>query len=84
MPRIPDVSESIRGRSDRRVEVFAPVYDERLRRRLDALIVLWLADERQFWQLDADATWRRLSPESRARGPHEVLIKEPWGPQGTA
>ena len=69
---------------DRRVEVFAPVYDARLQRRLDSLIELWLADERQSWALGSDGTWRRVSPDSEAPGPHEVLIREPWGTQNTA
>jgi hypothetical protein len=60
------------------------VYDARLQRRLDSLIERWLADDRQSWELGVDGTWTRVSPDRDARGPHEVVIKEPWGTRSTA
>lgn len=63
---------------DRRVELIVPVEEPRLQRRLDALMRLWLEDDRQSWELGADGAWRRVSRSSSAPGPHNVLLRHPW------
>jgi polyphosphate kinase len=47
---------------DHRLEAVAPVQDARLQQRLGAALDALLADERA-WELQADSTWRRLSPK---------------------
>jgi polyphosphate kinase len=46
---------------DRRVEALVPVVDEALRRRLQEILDLDLADEAIAWQLGPDGTWSRVA-----------------------
>jgi polyphosphate kinase len=62
---------------DRRVEATVPVLDPALRSRLQHVLDLCLADQRQAWELRGDE-WTRLLPESAGDRPgiHEELMRE--------
>jgi polyphosphate kinase len=47
---------------DRRVEVMAPLDDERLQSELDAVFEALLADTQFSWELGADGCWTRTTP----------------------
>ncbi|MBU6328914.1 MAG: RNA degradosome polyphosphate kinase [Acidobacteria bacterium] len=47
---------------DRRVEALVPIEDEALRRRLEQIIDVQLADDRLAWELGPDSTWHRVRP----------------------
>ena len=49
---------------DRRIEALVPVRDRELRARLEEILSLCLADDRQAWSLDAKGTWHRVSTTS--------------------
>src|SRR5690606_14386390 len=51
---------------DRRVEALAPVEDPELRRELDEIIDVNLADDTLAWELAPDCTWHKV------KGPGEV------------
>jgi polyphosphate kinase len=50
----------------RRVEAIAPVDDRRLRERLWEVLQVQLADQRNAWQMQPDATYVKLAPVPRA------------------
>jgi polyphosphate kinase len=54
---------------DRRVEVFVPVEDSRLRAELSSVLDALMADTRFAWELGADGVWRRCRP-----GPGEKTV----------
>jgi polyphosphate kinase len=62
---------------DHRIEIATPVEDARLARRLGRTFDTLLADNRA-WELQSDATWKRLRPGKNelARGSHEVLMRK--------
>jgi polyphosphate kinase len=64
---------------DRRVEAFAPVEKTALHERLRALLDLYLADNRQAWELRPDGVWVQRSPRSVPRASHELLLRNSWG-----
>ncbi len=65
---------------DRRVEVVAPVQDEQLHQRLDSVLRVYLADNRQAWELRSDGTYIQRQPSDGAeRASHAVLMAESWG-----
>ncbi len=60
----------------RRVEACFPIEDKRLRHRvIEQGLLVYLRDNTQAWELQSDATWRRLSPgEDEAVAAQEVLL----------
>jgi polyphosphate kinase len=64
---------------DRRVEAVVPVDKPALHERLRALLDLYLADNRQGWELDADGHWTQRWPGEVTVASHELLIRNSWG-----
>jgi polyphosphate kinase len=65
---------------DRRVEVVAPVDDPVLHPRLDALLSICVADNRQAWELHADGTYVQRTPDGEPeRATHRILMQDSWG-----
>ena len=64
---------------DRRVEAVAPVEKPALHERVRALLELYLADNRQAWDLRADGQWRQRSPSGVTLASHELLLANSWG-----
>lgn len=64
---------------DRRVEAVAPVERVSLHERLASLLELYLADNRQAWDLDADGHWRQRVPAGPAHASHQTLVANSWG-----
>ncbi len=65
---------------DRRVEAMVPILDRALHPRLEAVLDVFLTDNRQAWDLYADGTWvqRRVGDEDE-RASHKRLLRESWG-----
>lgn len=65
---------------DRRVEAMAPIDDIAWHGRLQRVLETCLADNRQAWELGADGTYRRRSPNgAEERATHATLMRDPWG-----
>jgi polyphosphate kinase len=64
---------------DRRVEVVVPVEKPALHERLSALLALYIADNRQAWELRSDGRWLQRTPTGVARPSHELLLANSWG-----
>jgi len=65
---------------ERRVEVVVPVEDRALHPRLRSLLQIYLEDNRQAWDLQADGTYvQRLPDDEPERGAHRRLLRDPWG-----
>lgn len=64
---------------DRRVEAVAPVESPALHQRLRALLAIYLADNRQAWDLAADGSWVQREPSGPVRASHEMLQRNSWG-----
>jgi polyphosphate kinase len=65
---------------ERRVEVITPILDRGLHHRLSSLLAVYLADERQAWDLRPDGTYVQRTPVSdNDIGSHRVLQRDPWG-----
>jgi polyphosphate kinase len=65
---------------DRRVEAVVPIEDPELRGRIKSLLDVCLADNRQAWDLDADACYRQRQPgEDPETATHKILLKDSWG-----
>src|SRR5918911_88797 len=65
---------------DRRVEVVVPVEDPALHASLRSLLETYLQDNRQAWELAADATYRQRVPDGdSARASQVLFVSEPWG-----
>ncbi len=65
---------------DRRVEAMVPILDRSLHPRLDAVLGVLLADNRQAWDLHADGTWaQRRAPHGDERASHRLLLRDSWG-----
>jgi polyphosphate kinase len=62
---------------DHRIEVVVPVDDPRARDELNAALDALMADNAHAWQLDADGSWGRNTPDDgeRNRGTHSVLMR---------
>jgi polyphosphate kinase len=59
-------SADLMGRNlDKRLELFFPVTDPRLRRRLTDILQTFFEDNTNAWRLSADGTYSRRSPEGR-------------------
>jgi polyphosphate kinase len=61
---------------DHRIEVVAPIEDARAREEVSTVLDSLLADNTA-WQLSADGSWHRLSPDpgTPGRGTHQVLMR---------
>ncbi len=65
---------------DRRVEAMAPIDDVAWHGRLQRVLETCLSDNRQAWELGADGTYRRRSPNgAEERATHATLMRDPWG-----
>jgi polyphosphate kinase len=61
---------------DHRIEVVAPIEDARAREEVSTVLDSLLADNTA-WQLSADGSWHRLTPDpgTPGRGTHQVLMR---------
>jgi len=65
---------------ERRVEVVVPVLDRALHHRLASLMRVYLADNRQGWDLQPDGCYVQRTPASGDEpGSHRLLMRDPWG-----
>ena len=65
---------------DRRVEAMAPIDDVAWHGRLQRVLETCLTDTRQAWELGADGTYRRRTPDGAPeRATHATLMRDPWG-----
>ncbi|MBA4072390.1 MAG: polyphosphate kinase 1 [Gemmatimonas sp.] len=65
---------------DRRVEAMVPILDRALHPRLEAVLNVFLADNRQAWDLHADGTWvQRRAGDEGEQASHKRLLCESWG-----
>ncbi len=62
---------------DNRVELFIPIEEEKLRRKLRAVLDAHLHDERSTWDMRADGSYvqRRPEKETETAGVHQVLME---------
>ena len=65
---------------ERRVEVVVPIIDKGLHHRLASLMRVYLADNRQGWDLQPDGSYvQRTSVTGDESGSHQLLMRDPWG-----
>ncbi|MBI2409202.1 MAG: polyphosphate kinase 1 [Gemmatimonadetes bacterium] len=65
---------------DRRVEAMVPILDKSLHSRLEAVLSVFLTDNRQAWDLHADGTWvQRQAGDDAERASHRRLLRDSWG-----
>ncbi len=65
---------------DRRVEVVTPVENLTFRERLQSVLEVCLADNRQAWDLQADGGYVQRDPgETGERATHRMLLRDSWG-----
>lgn len=65
---------------DRRVEVVTPVLAPEFRRRLQSVLDVCLADNRQAWDLQPDGSYVQRHPgENGERATHRMLLRDSWG-----
>jgi polyphosphate kinase len=65
---------------ERRVEVVTPIIDGALHHRLASLMRVYLADQRQAWDLQPDGSYVQRTPMSTEEaGSHQALTRDPWG-----
>ncbi len=65
---------------DRRVEAIVPILDRSLHPRIEALLAVLLADNRQAWDLDAEGEWtQRHAGEAEEMATHKRLLRDSWG-----
>jgi polyphosphate kinase len=65
---------------DRRVEVIAPIEDQRLHPRIYSLLETCLADNRQAWDLGPDGTYTQRQPGNHpVVATQEICLLNPWG-----
>ena len=65
---------------DRRVEAMVPIFDRALHPRIEAMLNVYLTDNRQAWDLGADGTWvQRRASEEEDRASQRRLLRESWG-----
>ncbi|TCH96028.1 RNA degradosome polyphosphate kinase [Roseococcus sp. SYP-B2431] len=63
---------------DWRVETMVPVENPTVHAQiLDQIMVINLKDAAQSWNLEADGTWRRQTPDPRAFSAHEYFMTNP-------
>jgi polyphosphate kinase len=65
---------------DRRVEVVTPVENAGFKTRLQAVLDICLADNRQAWDLQPDGHYVQRNPGERGeRATHRMLLRDSWG-----
>jgi len=66
---------------DRRVEVVTPVEHTLFKKRLQSVLEVCLADNRQAWDLQPDGTYVQRHPEPGRgeRATHRMLLRDSWG-----
>ncbi|MHB8838486.1 MAG: polyphosphate kinase 1 [Gemmatimonadaceae bacterium] len=66
---------------DRRVEAMVPIFDKTLHPRLESVLGVFLADNRQAWDLHDDGVWvqRHAGAEDEERAAHRRLLADSWG-----
>jgi polyphosphate kinase len=65
---------------DRRVEVVTPVESPVLKERLQSVLEVCLADNRQAWELRSDGSYVQRDPGDRGeRATHRMLLRDSWG-----
>lgn len=64
---------------ERRVEVVVPILDRALHHRLATLMRVYLADNRQGWDLQPDGSYVQRTPTGDEVGSHSALMRDPWG-----
>jgi polyphosphate kinase len=65
---------------DRRVEAMVPIFDKALHPRLDAVLNVFLTDNRQAWDLQPDGIWvQRHAGDEGERASHRRLLRDSWG-----
>ncbi len=65
---------------ERRVEVVVPILDRALHHRLASLMRVYLADNRQGWDLQPDGSYvQRIPAAGDESGSHQLLMRDPWG-----
>lgn len=63
---------------DRRVECVTPVDDPRLRQRLEALLSIYLADNRRAWTLEPDGRYRQRQPADLPERDSQQVLAHRW------
>ena len=63
---------------DRRVECVTPVDDPRLRQRLEALLSIYLADNRRAWALEPDGRYRQRQPADEPERDSQQVLAQRW------
>ena len=66
---------------DRRVEVVTPVLNPLFKKRLQSVLEVCLADNRQAWDLQPDGSYVQRQPEPGRgeRATHRMLLRDSWG-----
>ncbi|HEX4684796.1 MAG TPA: polyphosphate kinase 1 [Gemmatimonadaceae bacterium] len=64
---------------DRRVEAVTPVESPAAHDQLRSLLAMYLQDNRQAWELDAEGEWTQRVPEGAVLASHEQLLRNSWG-----
>jgi polyphosphate kinase len=65
---------------DRRVEVVTPVENAIFRERIQSVLEVCLADNRQAWDLLPDGSYQQRDPgEQGERATHRMLLRDSWG-----
>jgi polyphosphate kinase len=65
---------------DRRVEVVTPVENPIFKERLQSVLEVCLADNRQAWDLQSDGSYVQRDPGDRGeRATHRMLLRDSWG-----
>ena len=65
---------------DRRVEVVTPVANDVFQRRLQGILDICLADNRQAWELRSDGCYEQRTPGERGeRATHRMLLRDAYG-----
>ncbi len=65
---------------DRRVEVVTPIANPLFQQRLQSVLDLCLADNRQAWDLQPDGSYVQRHPGERGeRATHRMLLRDSWG-----
>ena len=65
---------------DRRVEVVTPIANPLFQRRLQTVLDICLADNRQAWDLQSNGSYVQRHPgEQGERATHRMLLRDSWG-----
>jgi len=65
---------------DRRVEVVTPIANLNFQDRLQGVLEVCLADNRQAWDLQSDGSYVQRQPGERGeRATHRMLLRDAWG-----